>query len=222
MADRLNIRSVDVDASTTDNNSTPPKAEVELPDVHAEVVDRFDPKRLRLSQDFAAQLGVRKKLITVPVKKPPKEWWVQVHPDDDYHIETAVLELKEEREVYLVDPSLWEELSTESTFSPRAIYTAINRQGVPFLWPIRMPGPDGKLDEWNRSAFVAAETARGRWVRVQANMSLGAYEVWEASAKLPDPQWPEQAFPDLLRTAFKDRYIDDLQHPVLTRLRGET
>ena len=129
MADRLNIRSVDVDASTTDNNSTPPKAEVELPDVDAEVVDRFDPKRLRLSQDFAAQLGVRKKLITVPVKKPPKEWWVQVHPDDDYHIETAVLELKEEREVYLVDPSLWEELSTESTFSPRAIYTA--RRSVP-------------------------------------------------------------------------------------------
>ncbi len=215
------LTDVPVDVPTSSNNSVVPKAEAQ-PAESAEAVDIFDPKRLRLSQDFAAELGVRKKLITVPVKKPPKEWWVQVHPSDDYHIETAVLELKEEREVYLVDPSLWQELSTESTFSPRAIFTTINRQGVPFLWPIRMPGPDGKLDEWNRSAFAAAETARGRWVRVQANMSLGAYEVWEAAAKLPDPQWPDQAFNDLLRTAFKDRYISDLQHPVLTRLRGET
>ncbi len=215
------LTDVPVDVPTSSNNSVVPPAEAQ-PAESAEAVDIFDPKRLRLSQDFAAELGVRKKLITVPVKKPPKEWWVQVHPSDDYHIETAVLELKEEREVYLVDPSLWQELSTESTFSPRAIFTTINRQGVPFLWPIRMPGPDGKLDEWNRSAFAAAETARGRWVRVQANMSLGAYEVWEASAKLPDPQWPDQAFNDLLRTAFKDRYISDLQHPVLTRLRGET
>lgn len=215
------LTDVPVDVPTSSNNSVVPPAEAQ-PAESAEAVDIFDPKRLRLSQDFAAELGVRKKLITVPVKKPPKEWWVQVHPSDDYHIETAVLELKEEREVYLVDPSLWQELSTESTFSPRAIFTTINRQGVPFLWPIRMPGPDGKLDEWNRSAFAAAETARGRWVRVQANMSLGAYEVWEASAKLPDPQWPDQAFTDLLRTAFKDRYIADLQHPVLTRLRGET
>jgi len=215
------LTDVPVDVPTSSNNSVVPPAEAQ-PAESAEAVDIFDPKRLRLSQDFAAELGVRKKLITVPVKKPPKEWWVQVHPSDDYHIETAVLELKEEREVYLVDPSLWQELSTESTFSPRAIFTTINRQGVPFLWPIRMPGPDGKLDEWNRSAFAAAETARGRWVRVQANMSLGAYEVWEAAAKLPDPQWPDQAFNDLLRTAFKDRYISDLQHPVLTRLRGET
>jgi hypothetical protein len=183
--------------------------------------DPFDPGRLRLSQDFAAGLGVKKALLTVPVRKPSKEWWIQVHPDESYRLQTAVLELKEDRETYLVDPALWHELATESTFSPRALFTGVTRQGVVFLWPIRLPGPDGKIDEWNRSALEAATMAAGRWLRVAANMHLGAYEVFTAAADLPDPEWPETPFNELLRVAFKDRYIDTLEHPVLKRLRGE-
>ena len=33
--------------------------------------------------------------------------------------------------------------------------------------------------------------------------------------------WPDTPFRDLLRTAFKGRYIDSLDHPVLRKLRGE-
>ena len=32
--------------------------------------DPFDPARLRLSQEFAASLGIKKALLTVPVRKP--------------------------------------------------------------------------------------------------------------------------------------------------------
>src|SRR5262245_16706130 len=90
--------------------------------------DPFDPARLRLSQDFAATVGVKKALLTVPVRKPDKAWFVHVHASDDYRIETAVIELKEDREVYLVAPELWSALSTEATFGPRAFFTAITRQ----------------------------------------------------------------------------------------------
>lgn len=183
----------------------------------------FDPARLRLSQDFGATLGVKRAMLTIPVRKPSKEWFVQVHPDESYRLQTAVLELKEDRETYLVDPSLWSELSTsEATFGTRIIYTAVNRQGVVFLWPIRLPGTDGKIDEWNRSAVEAAQLASGKWVRIAANMSLGAYDVFEATAKLPEPEWPELSFGDLLKVAFKNRFINSLDHPVLLRLRGES
>ena len=77
--------------------------------------DPFDPARLRLSQDFASTLGVKKALLTVPVKKPAREWFVQVHPSDKYRLQTCVLELKEEREIYLIAPELWPELATEAT-----------------------------------------------------------------------------------------------------------
>jgi hypothetical protein len=160
-------------------------------------------------------------LTTVPVRKPDKAWFVRVHPSEDYRLETAVIELKEERETYLVAKPLWPELAGESTFSPRIIYTAVNRQGVVFLWPIRLPGPDGKLDDWNQSALEAAQRAQARWVRVQANMALGAYEVYEATAPLPEPTFPDLSLMELLKIGFKGRFIDSLDHPVLKKLRGE-
>jgi hypothetical protein len=183
--------------------------------------DPYDPASLRLSQDFSASLGVKKSLLTVPVRKPDKSWFVRVHPADEYALQTAVVELKEDRETYLVAPALWPDLAGESTFSPRALFTGMNRQGVLFLWPIRLPGPDGKSDNWSASALEAAQMARREWVRVAANMALGAYDVFQASGDLPGPEWPDTAFRDLLKIAFKDRMITTFDHPVLRRLRGE-
>ena len=182
--------------------------------------DPFDLVALRQSQDFLTTLDVKEALLTVPVRKPAKEWWVRTHPSQDFRINAAVLELKEEQETYWVTPTLWPGLSTESTFSPRALITAINRQKVVFIWPIRIPGEDGRLDEWSRSALEAAEMAQHNWVRVQANMGLKAYQVAEAEDQ-SEPDWPTQTFDELLRIAFKDRLIESLDHPVLKRLRGE-
>jgi hypothetical protein len=183
--------------------------------------DPFDPASLRLSQDAAAGLGVKKALLTVPVRKPDKAWFVRVRPGAEHRLETCVVELKEERETYLVAPALWPELAGESTFSPRALFTAVNRQGVLFLWPVRLPGTDGKLDSWSQTALEAARLAEANWVRVQANMPLGAYDVFEATAPLPDPRWPDETLHELLKIGFKGRYIDAADHPVLKRLRGE-
>lgn len=190
-------------------------------DPTASVPDPFDPVSLRLSQDFAADLGVKKALLTVPVKKPSKEWWVQVHPDESYRLVTAVLELKEDREVYLVAPTLRDALATEPTFGVRMLFTAQTRQGVLFVWPVQLPGSDGKIDEWSRSAMEAATMAVAKWVRVAANMHLGAYEVHEAPGDLAAPTWPDTSFRDILAVAFKGRMIESFDHPVLRRLRGE-
>jgi acetoin utilization deacetylase AcuC-like enzyme len=181
--------------------------------------DPFDPSRLRLSQNFAETVGVKKALITVPVRKPGRQDFIRVHSDESYRLETAVLELKDERETYLVHPDIWCELPGEIV--PKALFTTINRQGVLFLWPIRLPGDDGRHDEWNRSALEAAEMAQKRWIRVAANMSLGAYEVYEAVGNIPEPEWPDVDFKEILRTGFKDRFIDSLDHPVIRHLRGE-
>ncbi len=181
--------------------------------------DQFDISRLRLTQDFGASIGVKKLLTTVPVRKPGKQDFVRVHPDEGWRLQTAVLELKEEREIYLVDQPLWNELVGE--ISPRILFTAVSRQGVLFLWPVRLPGEDGRIDNWSRSALDAAEKAMDRWVRVSANMSLGAYEIFEAVADIPEPEWPEVSFQEVLEIAFRDRFITDFDHPVLRRLRGE-
>lgn len=180
--------------------------------------DPFDPSALRLSQDFGADLGVKRLILTIPVRKPDRQWFVRTHPSEDYRLATAVLEVKEDRETYLVSPALRSELPGEIV--PKLLWTAINRQGVVFLWAIRLPGTEGKVDAWNRSASDAAERAQYRWTRVSANMALGAYDVFEGSNDLPEPIWPEISFKEILRIAFKDNYIETPDHPVLRRLRG--
>ena len=105
----------------------------------------FDPSALRLSQNFSEATGVKKLVTTIPVRKPNKQDFIRVHQDPAFRLETAILELKEERESYLVSPNLWPELSGELT--PKVLFTAINRQKVLFLWPIRLPGEEGRHDE---------------------------------------------------------------------------
>jgi hypothetical protein len=180
--------------------------------------DAFDLAKLRLGQNFAEAIGVRKALLTVPVRKPDRQWFVRVHPDPAYRLDVAVLELKDERETYLVDPALLPELPGE--VAPKILFTAINRQEVLFLWPVRLPNVDGRRDNWGNSALQAAQLAVNRWVRIASNMSLGAYDVFEASGEIPDPVWPVVDFKKLLEIGFHDRFIRTLDHPVIKKLRG--
>jgi hypothetical protein len=103
----------------------------------------------------------------------------------------------------------------------KTLFTAINRQGVLFVWPVSVPALDAKQLEWWRSMREAAEFAMHSWVRVKANMDLGAYEIFEAGSLMADPVWPEISFQEILRIAFRDRIIDRIDHPVVKRLRGE-
>ncbi len=186
---------------------------------HPTSADTFEEDNLRLSQDISSSIGLKKILTTVPVKKPNSQTWVRVHPDEAYRLPTAVLEVKEDKEIYLVARELWEELGEE--IIPKMMYAAITRQGNPFIWPIRMPGEDGRLDAWNQSAHEAAQIAMEKWVRVKSNRSLGAYDIFESSGTLSEPAWPEVSFKDLLKIAFKDRRVESYDHPVLRGLRGE-
>lgn len=185
------------------------------------VLDLFDPARLRLAQNLMAGGAVKKLLTTVPVRKPAKEWFFQSHPSDDYRLDTYVIELKEEGETYLVDPTLYGELVGESSFGPRRLILSVNRQGTVFLWPLKLPSADMRNNTWNESAQQAADHATGHWVRVQANMNLGAYEVFQAESELGEPQWPTLSLGEILRIAFRGHLIDNHDHPVLKQLRGE-
>jgi hypothetical protein len=118
----------------------------------------FDPASLRLDQSFAANLGVKKLLTTVPVRKPNRQDFVRVNPGPEYRLSpAAVIELKEDRETYLVTPDMASQIPGE--FVAVVLYTTINRQGVLSVWPVKLPGPDGKHNEWHRSAAEAAAKA---------------------------------------------------------------
>lgn len=179
----------------------------------------FDPARLRLSQDFGASVGVKKAIVAVPCRKPHRHEFVRVRPGEEWRLETGIFEDKIGREMYLVDRAMWGELLGE--IFPACLFLAITRQGDISLWPVKLPGADGKSNTWNESALAAARLAETRWVRVAANMAAGSYDVWQAAAELAEPEWPSLAFPEILRLCFKDRFIQSADHPAIKALRGE-
>jgi hypothetical protein len=180
----------------------------------------FDPANLRLSQNFTEAVGVKTLLTTIPVRKPNRQDFVRVHPDSAYRCgPVGVLELKEDRETFLVAPSMVNVLAGE--YATVTLHTAITRQGVVFLWPVKLPAPDGRQLAWHTSAAEAAEKAMDHWVRVSANMNLGAYDIALATATLPEPEWPTHTPEEILRIAFRGHMIDREDHPVVRRLRGD-
>jgi hypothetical protein len=176
-----------------------------------------DLSKLRLDQNYLETAGVKKLLKTVPVRRPSPQDFVRTHADR--RLSAALIELKDDREIYLVAPQVVPELPGE--YFPATLFLAITRQGVLTLWPVRLPGPDGRHSEWHRSAMEAAQAAQARWIKIRANMGLGAYDIFEAeNVNIPDPVWPDETFEEIVRVAFRDRFIDSSEHAVVKRLRG--
>jgi hypothetical protein len=179
--------------------------------------DSFDPANLRLAPDFEA-VSIKRALTTIPVRKPGKQEFLRVHPEEEYRLETGLIELKEDREHYLVHPAMRAEL-VEDMVSVR-LYLAVSRGGAVFFWPVRLPGPDGRRNPWHESAERAAQLAAKDWVRISANMAAGSYDTFIATATLAEPEWPELSMNELLKLAFADRFITSIDHPIVKRLRG--
>jgi hypothetical protein len=180
--------------------------------------DPFDLEKLRVSQDFLETTPVKKLLTTVPVRRPGPQEFFRVNPSPDYRETLAFLELKEDREVYIVNLAAVPELQSDAYIA--TLFTAVTRTNALFMWPVRVPAADGRVNEWHQSAADAAQRAMRSWVKMKSNMSLRAYEIFEAIGSLPEPEWPDLSFEAIYRIAFKDRLIASPDHPVIKRLRG--
>src|SRR3954451_7335781 len=159
--------------------------------------------------------------ISLQCSKPPKQEFIRVHPE--LELTVGAIELKDESDggFYVVTSPMMASLGEEAKGYSLRPY--INRTGTLRLWPIRLPDPDGRVNEWHRTAAIAASFATTRWVRVTANRNLGGYEVFEATHQPPAPEWPELSLADMLRLAFRSqgRVIEDADHPVMKQLLGQ-
>ena len=179
----------------------------------------LDMDSIRLSQDFQGKVGSHRVTLTVPVKRPDRQWWIYINPDEAWRLQAAVIELRDDNQVFVVNMDLLGELVGD--WVPKLLVTAQTRQGTNFLWPVKLPDEEGRIDSWNQSALDIVEEYPGRWIRITSNRQLGAYEVIQSSIEIPPPTWPEEGFKSLVERAFKGKIIDRPDHQVIKLLRGE-
>jgi hypothetical protein len=92
----------------------------------------FDPEALRLDQSFLyGSTSVKKLPATVPVRKPNPQNFVRTHPDVAHRLTAALIELRDDREVYLVSPTVAQ--GQVSEFSPCRLFATINRHARDML-----------------------------------------------------------------------------------------
>ena len=172
------------------------------------------------SRDFANPAEVTSLVNRVPVRRPGGHTFVRVHPSSDYRFPVDLIEVPDEEESYLISSN---EVSAalDEVRKPCMLYTAITRQGNVFLWPVKLPRGGKKLVAWHTSATEAAEKGMKDWVRVNADMELGAYKITVARGAIPEPEWPNLTFEELLEIAFRDRIVSSLSHPLVRRYLGD-
>lgn len=134
---------------------------------------KFDLSELKLKVGVGEGLPERKEVLSIPVRKPSKQTYIRVNPDPTWQIETYVLELKDDDELYLVDSSLWEALRNEIT--PKIILSCMTRQDSFFFWSIRLPNAENWVDNWSRTALDCARIAQTQWVRIQSDRDAQAW-----------------------------------------------
>ena len=88
-----------------------------------------------------------------------------MHPSPEYRETFAFVELKDDREHYIANLAAVPELQTDAYIA--TLFTAVTRTNVLFMWPVRVPAADGRVNEWHKSAADAAQRAMRSWIKIK-------------------------------------------------------
>jgi len=183
---------------------------------------KIDLERVRAKADQLINLGVATEYTVIPIRNPKPDEFFRCMPEENYSMDTNILSLKTDNEWYLIDPDILHQIQLESQLKVMTLYVCVTMNSTPFVTCIPQPNELGQINSWHESGHRTMEEAKQFWVRRQADRSNGGYIITKAmNAKLPDPKWPEMTLSEIVDRAFDKFYIDNMDHPVLQRLRGE-
>ena len=154
---------------------------------------------------------------TIPVRKPGSRNFFRAHPDEEYRLYNVPVVEDDRREWHILATDLEIPEDLERFICHVNLITCINHKGTLFLWPYK-----NSTNDWSKSASRIARQAVTEWVRLSADMDANGYRIETAPAALRavEPEWPSMTFGEILNTAFEDKCIDSLDHPVIRSLRG--
>jgi hypothetical protein len=174
---------------------------------------------LRMPQDFQESGDTKPIWTSIPIRKPKWPHFVRVHPNSNFCFTNAcTIHDKDENEFCLISNRMLSELCDRARLTN--LFLTINQSGMPFVWPVILPGPDGRWNSWHRSAAEVAELAKEKWIQLEPKRDLGGYLPREPRGKLPEPIWPDLTPEEVFKVAFKGFIIRDAEHPFYKRIFG--
>ena len=152
----------------------------------------------------------------IEVHKPSKNDIVRVHPDAGERLaRVPVFEFKQStnQELYLVMAGFQIPDEIAELVSYVNLFRAINQLHVEFVWPVKTGD-----NLWNQSSQECVYLAMKDWIRVFNKKTF--YEPRPMKAHIPEPEWSDLSFEQLIGAAFADRLITSPEHRIVRLLQG--
>ncbi len=174
-----------------------------------------DAEELRLDPNEDIQEAV-KIHGPVPVRTMPgKQVYFRVMPGDEWRFSTAMY-IDEELGPFIVTKGMRQYVED---VRPYVIVLCTTSKGVEFFWPLPLPqeGENSLSKEWNGSKRRAAAQAETKWIKVKSNKAANCWDHFQSKGNLDEPRWSGRSFKEMFDSAFADKIIRDVGHPVVKR-----
>ena len=103
-----------------------------------------------------------------------------------------------------------------------SVSACVTIDGQKFLWAIIHPSADGPQQHFD-NMLAARDLSRSQWVQVFWDKNLESHVVITPKQQpTTEPKWSEEfTLNDWVNKAFKGKFIDDLDHKLFKKFRGE-
>jgi len=206
--------------STTETDSTPGAqhaAPAKAP-IKTTKKPHINPENYRKAKAPAAEEAFSDGAqTTVPVRKPGSRNFFRAHPDEGYRLFDVPCLEDDNHEWHIIAPELEIPEELERFIYHLNLITCINHKGTLFLWAYK-----NSTNDWSKSAGRVVRRAIDEWVRLSPDMDANGYRIETAPLALreTEPIWPKMTFDEILNTAFENKSIDSLNHPIIRSLQG--
>jgi hypothetical protein len=170
-----------------------------------------------------AFINVKRVTTKVPVRKPSQQNFFRVKEGAEWTAKVQTIYMKDDRaaEMFLIAPNLG--LKHAGELQDVQLYTGYEPNGTVFLIPVFQANRQtGKQNAWHQSLAYNVHLAHKAWIRITVDFSIQGYQTFEAEGEIPEPPFPDDihCIMDLIKIAFRDRWINTDNHEVLIQLRG--
>ena len=156
----------------------------------------------------------QKQIIEIPVrlKKPGREAFMHAGPDWNFCCLTLEVSSGMEKVRYLLYPEVAEALKDECKMVTYVPYQL--EDGSVHFMPLRQA-----RDSWAESFIRVYEVAKTQWIRIIPD-NKGVYGYYAREVPKPPPSWEGIDLDEIFRKAVSEFTIQNMDHPVVMKLRG--
>jgi len=155
--------------------------------------------------------------------RPPKDDWFRAHADSAMSTGMTLVKGKM-GELYAVRRELIPIVGSEvqKRLVRASVSACITTEGLKFLWAIIHPAGDANQQHFD-NMLAARDLSRSQWIQFFWDENSESHvAITPRQPPTTEPKWPDGfTLADWIDKAFKGKFIDNLDHKLFKKFRGE-